>query len=299
MLYKKLYGREEELTQILQHLKSRRSVLLHGDRGIGKSAIAAELHKRLCRKNQLSFFIPLVTARKSFLQELLFQFSSYTVTLPEKQISSNGTTVNTLLGGVQKALTQLDNGICIIEAGTLPETVRRDILNFMQGGLAFVIVNSASSIIDLDGKLEGVKINPLSDKAIEEWAAEYESSRVGVEEGLQLNKWLAKKTAGYPQTISEAFAQWKNQPYLNKDILEKTTVSAPVKKRFLYMPMSLICITLLLFNKFTSRVMDGGGDRIDYLMGSMGGVLVIIYLIFVFGFFKKTAGTGLGDGALG
>lgn len=295
MLYRKFYGQQKVISTVISLLSRRQPVLLCGDSGIGKSAISIELLKRLSNEGKLCLYIPLITSRKPFLRDLLFQLSLYAdTTLPEKQVLADGTSAQVLLGEIYKAVSQLDKCICIVEVERLIDSAKKDIFQLMQRGMIFVLVSRSSSIKDFDEKLEKVKVAQLREAEARAWIQDFlTTKKVDGKTAEHLTKWLIRKSGCHPGAIVEAFAQWENEP-LDKEITQKTSIRKAVKKRYMYVPVSIAFVMLMMANRPLSRVLHGGGDRVDYVVGALGWAIAVTYLVFVFNYFKKAT---LQDGA--
>ena len=286
-LHRCLYGREPLLAELLKHLRRNDSLLFHGPAGVGKSAIAFELARRLAGAGTIAVYVSLVTARKALLQELLWQLSGHVETLPEAELYRAGTTVNKLLGEVHKALSSLPSVVAILELENVPEAIRRDLLTLTQRGMTLVVVSRSSSIHrDLDGKLLKVKVQALSEADGRAWIEEALAGRM-IEDRDSVVKALLRRSSCHPGAIAEALIQFEGETMVSPATVGRARIQSPTKQRYLYVPVSVICLVSLFCNRYMSRVAHGGGDRVDYVMGALGWVLALTYIMFVFGYLKK------------
>ena len=282
-----IYGRDKLIEDVLGRLKGGISVVLHGEEKSGKSAVMKAILKELCNR-PIGRVCSLSSVRneKGFLQELGFQLR---VELDEVKLFSNNTSTEQLSTLVRSEFRRSSEPILIladeVNSSLPPKTVEALGMLLSMGGILVTATRSLDVNKDLVKRLKPVEVRGLSQEEaslmIEELAAEK-----SVEDISHLQNNLYKKTRGFPGLIQKAIDDL-GEERITRDMVEGISVQVSEQMHYMYVFLSTILIAFLAINKYMSRAVTFEGGRVDYVVGSIGLVIALIFRFAVLPLLKK------------
>ena len=284
---RKIFGRDEPISQIQKFLDSNVSVVLHGEESAGKSAVMNAVLKTLCNKPiGRVCFLSSVRNEKGLWQELAFQLCKG---VEETKIYSNNTDVNQLVAFVRAELRNSSHRIFVLVDGvnaSLPSRTVEALCSILSlGGILLVATRSLDTNKVLMGKLKPVELCGLQKDYAFMMIEEMTAGKI-VEDMSFLKKSLFEKSRGLPGLIKTAIDSFTEERITRK-MIEDIPIQVSERMRYMFVPISALLITFLMMNKYMSRVSTLQGRRVDYVLGAIGFVLAMTFRFVIYPYLRK------------
>jgi hypothetical protein len=287
----KVFGRDEVIKEALSALKHGQSVVLYGIHDAGLTTISRQVLRRLCEEGIEVAYLPSVRHEKPLWQDLAFQLSCE----EEKRIFAGGgrsLTTDALAGMVRSKIRSIGGVVMILDCEDGLPAEDTNVIKALCGlhslGVAFLVavhtLNEGKSFLQRLGR--PIEIHGLPEKDACAFI-EYLTEGWSLEDLGDIQQTLFKKTHGYPGLIEKALKPYQETWHLTNEMADRIEVSGTSEARYLYPWVCIPLTFLLVFNKYLSRVAEGGGDRVSYVLGSLGLVASFFFLRFVLPILRK------------
>ena len=282
-----IIGRDNEVKEISSLLKRGTPVVITGEPNSGTSTVLKILLKKWCNE-RIGRVCSLSAIRneKPLWQELAFQFCA---DMEETKIYSNNTKIDQLSTSVSSEIRQSSDRIFVFVDNlnsSLSSGSAQALGSLIDKGATLLVATHSRTVNkDLISKMRRVELGALSKEQSFQMIEEL-TERKNVDDPASLKKILYQKTRGLPGLIKKAIDGLGDGP-ISPSAVQKVTVQASEQVSYMYPWISIMLIAFLGFNRYVSRVVVFEGGRVDYVLGAIGFMVILLFGRFAYPFLRK------------